>query len=159
MKKLHIMVGYMGFGKTTLAKKLAKEYNAVRLNNDDIMYHLLGANPTHDIFMEFKPKITDLIWKLAEQILATDTDVIFDMGAWSAKDRKETIKIAKNLNVDVLFHVIDCPIDIAKERVLKRTQEDKSALFIDENCFNMLLKKFEPVTDNENLNNIHHKGY
>lgn len=35
MAEVHLIVGYMGFGKTTLAKKLAEQLPAVRLTLED----------------------------------------------------------------------------------------------------------------------------
>lgn len=51
MAILHVMVGYMGFGKSTLAGKLSKERNAIILNHDEFMMILLGRNPVLKILL------------------------------------------------------------------------------------------------------------
>jgi len=37
MATIHLMHGFGGFGKTTIAKKLAKDLPAVRLTNDEFI--------------------------------------------------------------------------------------------------------------------------
>lgn len=42
------MHGFIGFGKSTIAKQLAESLPAVRLNNDDWMVELYGRGPHGD---------------------------------------------------------------------------------------------------------------
>ena len=44
MATIHLMTGFIGFGKTTLAKKMEKELSAVRLTHDEIMLERYGRN-------------------------------------------------------------------------------------------------------------------
>ena len=39
MATIHLMVGFIGFGKTTIAKKLEKEPPAVHLTHDGIPFY------------------------------------------------------------------------------------------------------------------------
>lgn len=43
MATIHCMCGYIGFGKTTIAKKLEVEYAAKRLTPDELMVQLYGT--------------------------------------------------------------------------------------------------------------------
>ena len=45
-------------------------------------------------------------------------------------------------------------VEVAKQRVLKRTKENHNELFIDANCFNERLRRYEPITDDEHLHVI-----
>ena len=40
MATIHLMVGFIGFGKTTIAKKLEKDVSGVCLTHDDFMVKL-----------------------------------------------------------------------------------------------------------------------
>ena len=156
MATIHLICGFMGFGKTTLAKELAKNLPAVRLTHDEFMVDLYGRNMSKSDFYARYPKVDDLLWKLAEKILNAGTDVIMDYGFWSKQTRKQVQQKAKNLTPDVVWHQLVCDTNIAKARVLKRTDENPTELFIDEACFNEKLKQYEPITDDEGLIVQHH---
>lgn len=156
MAKIHLICGFMGFGKTTLAKKLSAELPAVRFTNDEFMQKLYSRNLADAEFRIAYQKIDDLIWELAAQVLATETDVILDYGFWSKNDRKEAYKRAKKLTDEIIFHQLNCDINIAKERVLNRTIQDENALSIDENCFNLFLSRYQSIENNEGYLVINH---
>lgn len=56
---IYLMYGFLGFGKTTLAKKLEKELPAMRLTHDEIMLQRYGRNP--DNFEERYKKVDKFI--------------------------------------------------------------------------------------------------
>ena len=151
MATIHLICGFMGFGKTTFAKELARTLPAVRLTHDEFMVDLYGRNMTDKAFHARYATVDNILWKLAEKILNAGTDVIMDYGFWSKQTRKQVQQKAKNLTSDVVWHQLVCDIDTAKSRVLKRTDEQADELFIDETCFNEKLKQYEPITSDEGL--------
>lgn len=142
MATIHLMFGFMGFGKTTVAKELEKKLSAVRLTHDEIMLERYGRNP--DDFQTKYKIIDDFIRAETEKYIKLGRDVILDYGFWTHAKRKEYYLWAKTLTEHVVFHLTTCDIQEAKQRILERTQKDKTALFIDENAFDMLLKQYEP---------------
>lgn len=80
MATIHLMVGFMGFGKTTIAKQLEKNLPAVRLTHDEFMVKLYGRNMPYAEFHSNYNKVDKVLWDLAEKIIKTDTDVIMDYG-------------------------------------------------------------------------------
>jgi predicted kinase len=63
MATIHLMHGFIGFGKTTIAEKLAKELPAVRLNNDEFMELLYGRNPPPELYQDYYNRIDGVIPK------------------------------------------------------------------------------------------------
>lgn len=56
MPTIHLMTGFIGFGKTTIAKELEQNIPAVRFTHDEIMFERYGRAP--DNFSE-KYKLVD----------------------------------------------------------------------------------------------------
>ncbi len=141
---IHLMVGFMGFGKTTIAKELEKKIPAVRLTHDEFMVKLYGRNMPYDEFHSNYQKVDDVLWAMAEEIVQCGTDVIMDYGFWSHQDREKAYQRAKKLTDNVVFHVVRCDMKTAKERILKRSEENPEELYIREDEFDALAKKYEP---------------
>ena len=144
MATIHLMVGFMGFGKTTLAKQLAKIIPAVRLTHDDLMVKLYGRNMPYAEFYPNYDKVDKVLWNLAEKIIKTGTDIIMDYGFWSHRNREQAYQKAKKITNKIVFHYIDCDLKIAKERIIKRSKDNPAELYIKEDEFDTLAKKFEP---------------
>ena len=142
MPVIHLMVGFIGFGKTTVAKEIEKKFSAVRFTHDDIMFEHYGANP--DDFQTKFNIVDNYIRREAEKYIKTGKDVILDYGFWNHEKREEVYNWAKKLTDDVVFHVVFCDLEEAKRRVIARTENDNTSLLIDETIFNALLEKYEP---------------
>lgn len=144
MATIHLMVGFMGFGKTTVAKELAKKLPAVRLTHDEYMVKLFGRNMPYDEFHSNYEKVDNILWDLAEKVIRTGTDVIMDYGFWSHNDRDKAYKRAQKITDSVVFHNVCCDMDIAKQRILKRSAENPDELYIREDEFDTLSRQYEP---------------
>ena len=163
MATIHLMVGFMGFGKTTIAKKLEKEILAVRFTHDELMMANFGRNP--DDFQTKYKIIDEQIKKQTVEFIKAGIDVILDYGFWTYRKRQEYYDWAKTLTDDVVFHYIHCDMDIAKQRTLERSKNDLSALMIDENTFDTLAQQYEQWNDMDdypvvlhNLSTTHYIG-
>jgi len=140
----------MGFGKTTLSKELAKKYHAKHFACDQVMLERFGRNP-QDFNAAYK-ECDDYIWQETAKLIQAGQDVILDYGFWEKETRKKVQERALKLTPNVLWHQLICDINVAKQRVLKRTKENPEELYIDENCFNVRLQRFEPISEDEHLN-------
>ena len=147
MAEIHLICGFIGFGKTTYAKKLEHELQAVRFTHDEIMVERYGRSPD-DFACKYKI-VDDFIKEEAAKLVSNGKSVILDYGFWSRDVRRNYYEWALKLTDKVYFHSIVCDLEVAKQRVLKRSQENKSELFIDEDCFNALLSKYEPICEDE----------
>lgn len=134
----------MGFGKTTIAKEMAQKLPAVCLTHDEFMVKLYGRNmPCHEFRSDYE-KVDAVLWELAAKIIHCGIDVIMDYGFWSHKDREEAFNQAKKITPDVVFHVTSCDMSEAKRRILQRSAENSDELYISEDEFDTLAKRYEP---------------
>jgi predicted kinase len=113
---LHLTTGLPGVGKTTLARRLSRECNAVRLTPDEWMRPLFGesdAGGTRDI-LEGR-----FIW-VAYRALLAGADVILDFGCWSAEERFAIRAIAALTGADFELHYLQLPEDERRVRAATR---------------------------------------
>ena len=68
MTTLHLMCGLPCSGKTTAAKKLEKELNALRLTPDEWHTRLFGQDLGHDGHDWRHDTIEDLLWNVAAAV-------------------------------------------------------------------------------------------
>ncbi|NCC21007.1 MAG: ATP-binding protein [Alphaproteobacteria bacterium] len=147
---LYLIHGYIGAGKTTFAKKLEAETNALRFTEDEWIVRLYGHNPDSSVFNDLEARVKALITDLAVNLLKNGQSVILDFGFWKRSERDFWRKTAKELGADVRLYNVSAPADEMKRRTVARTENGKGEeLFIDENAFDTLLENFEPLQPDE----------
>jgi predicted kinase len=135
---LHMIYGYLGSGKTTFAKKLELEKNAVRLCTDELMVRLFGPTPTEEE-MKVDSIITDMNYQLTARLLDLGIDVVMDHGFWSRASRNRARVLARKHGATAKLYYMDTPDDVALARVLQRSESlDGDTFFIDENAYKVL---------------------
>lgn len=153
---IHLIHGFIGFGKSKISKDLAHELPAVVLNNDDFMAKLYGKNPPADVFRDYYNRIDGLIWDLAENIIRAGVDVIIDYGFWTRQSRADAYARAKKITEKVIFHNIQCNMDTARQSVIERAKRHPDALFVDGAMFDLYRPQFEAMSDDEGYPIINH---
>lgn len=138
--------GFVGVGKTTFAKKLERETNAIRFTPDEWMVDLFGQNPSGERFQEFFEKIERVIWKIVKRSVSAGADVILDFGFWTRAVRDQCRGFAQQAGAEVTMYSLHCSENVLRARVAKRTSElPEGALFINDHAIDLLKKRFDPV--------------
>lgn len=146
----HLLHGFIGAGKTTLARKLELELPAVRFTLDEWMVALYGHSPSEDQFPAYLVRIESLIWDLAKDVLRVKRDVILDFGFWSRESRDLARERVLSFNAIPRFYGVSCPADVMKARTLARSENPPAdSMWIDEAAFDKLMKRFEPMGPDE----------
>jgi len=129
MATLHLMVGLPCSGKTTEAKLLEKEYNALLLTTDKCHIKLFGniIGIDHDKKHE---NVEEILWEIAKRVLTLGVDVILDFGFWGKMERLYFKKMAKDLDVKFKIHFMDVSKDELYKRLEKRNMEQSEEAFI-----------------------------
>ena len=139
--------GYIGFGKTTIAKQFeASGY--IRFTHDEYMSKLFGDHPSNEEFMENYYKATQVILKEAKEEIDKGNDIILDFGFWSRKSRSDIMYILSSWNVFTIWLDVQCDIEVARQRCINRDNNRKSGeLWVPVEVFDMKLDQFEPMKD------------
>jgi len=141
--RLVLVCGLPASGKTTLARRLAEFYGAVRLNPDE--WELaLGVDPFDEGFQD---RLEAEFWDLTQRLLVLGTTVILEWGFWARSERDEKREVARSLGVAVELRFLDAPFEELVRRATAR--HAAGGIAITESHMDRYRGLFEPPTDDE----------
>jgi predicted kinase len=76
----YLIHGYIGAGKTTLARRLEVDEFAVRFTHDEWMRSLYGDDPPEAHFAQFAQRISDVMEAMWTRCISLKTNVVLDFG-------------------------------------------------------------------------------
>jgi len=146
----HIIIGFIGSGKTTFARKLEKETSAIRFTKDEWMVRVFSNTPPQDTFEEYDNKMATLATDMALKCLKAGMDVIIDEGFWVKEHRDSISEKVKNAGGIPKLYYLEVPLEVMKARTLKRSKNPPVDSFtINEESFNQYWKRFRPPGEDE----------
>jgi predicted kinase len=117
--RLIVVCGLPGSGKTTHAKRLEQELDAIRFCPDE-WFEALSL----DLYDEARrAKIEALQWQLAQRLLRRGVSVIIEWGTWGKTERDALRVGARDIGVPVELHYLCVPVDALFERIQRRGME------------------------------------
>lgn len=150
MATLFLMCGLPGSGKTTLAKRLERERDALRLTPDEWIARLFGRSLTPPALDWCRDPVEALQWEVAERALRLGVNVVLDFGFWSRAEREEFRARAAALGAGSELHFLDAPRAELSARLAARNVELPPGTFhVSEAQLDAWSKVFEPPTEDE----------
>src|SRR5437867_3336376 len=92
MATVYLIHGYLCVGKTTIARQLEREHDAVRFSIDEWMIAFYGSNSpeepwTRALFDQRFGYVQSLLDDVWPRLLDSGADVVLDFGLWRRADR------------------------------------------------------------------------
>ena len=116
MATLILVCGLPGAGKTTLARRLETERQAVRLCPDEWMASL-GIDARDEAARD---RLESTLTDHALRLISVGVDVILEYGFWGRSERDLKRAQARSVGAQVELHVLIVPIDELWRRVAAR---------------------------------------
>ena len=123
------MVGLPFSGKTTLARRLEREYSALRLTPDEWQVRLFGQDATEPEHDARHSLIEAMLWTIARRALELGTNVILDFGFWAREEREDYRLRAKRLGAGSEVHFLDVPEEELLRRLAVRNSQPSQESF------------------------------
>jgi predicted kinase len=117
--RLIVICGLPGSGKTTLARRLERQHDAVRFNPDEWLA-VLGLDLYDGAARE---RVERLQWQVAQRLLELGQVVVIEWGTWQRRERDALRRRARELGAAVELRYLDEPVDVLWERVRDRGME------------------------------------
>src|ERR1700679_972667 len=108
MPVAHLIHGFLGAGKTTFAKWLEVELNAVRFSHDEWMARLYGDDPPAERFAAPSANVWDVMQGTWSLCLALGLDVVLDLGFWARDERDSVRSRGADLRARHLLYELNC---------------------------------------------------
>lgn len=119
---LILICGLPGSGKSTLARHIVEARNAVLLNADEWIEKII-SDPTDRAELDrLRDPVEQLLWSLAQQLLAQGMDVVLDNGFWGRRERDQYLSRARELGVRCELHALTQPTSILRARLQTRPE-------------------------------------
>jgi predicted kinase len=150
MATLFLMCGLPCAGKTTLAKRIERECDALRLTPDEWIVRLFGQGLTPPALDWCRDPVEAVQWEVAERALRLGINVILDFGFWSRVEREEFRARAAALGARSELHFLDVPRAALSARLAARNAESPPDTFhVTEAQLDAWWEVFEPPTEDE----------
>lgn len=148
---VYIICGFIGAGKTTFSKKLAKETGAIHITKDEWMVRIFGNKaPTMEQFSKWDENVAKLARDFAFKLVEHGVDVILDEGYWVRAHRDEIKTKAEKAGAKWILYYVSTPLDEMKKRVINRSKNPgKQSFTISEGMFDSYVKNWKPPTEDE----------
>jgi len=152
MPTVHLICGTLGAGKTTLARRLARETESVRFSLDEWIMQLFGTEAPEPMqfpwWVERAQRCSLQIWALCRQLLSVDRDVILDFGFPTREHRAEYIALARAAGATVKLYVVNADPSLRRQRVRSRNEQraETFALTVTDGMFAGSESWWEPPT-------------
>lgn len=147
MSKVTLICGRICCGKTTYAKKMCAETNAVLLSVDEIMLSLFDQCCGEKMHMEFERRIKEYLLNKSLEFIQKDIDVVLDWGFWTKHERTAVKEFFKSHDAGYEMYYIDISEEEWKRRLAKRNsavlEGEHIAYFVDENLALKFASMFE----------------
>lgn len=147
---VYVLCGFIGAGKTTLAKKLEETTGAVRITKDEWLIRMVGNDPTIDGYEDYDHRMCELSRDVAFQLAEKGIDVIIDEGVWEKEQRDILRRRSEDIGAQAVLYFLDTPIETIRERVARRNMNPaKDSFKISGDLLDDYLTYWQPPGEDE----------
>lgn len=141
----------MASGKSTLARTLAEENNAV-LISEDIWLSKLYSEEINDFsdYLKYSSRLKAILLPHIQHLLLQSVSIVLDFPGNTPSQRNWFRSIFKSVEANHLLHYVVASDKLCQEQLKMRSQDKpEGSAFTTEAEFNAITKYFQPPTPEE----------
>lgn len=152
---VHLVFGPQGAGKTTCARQLEIEAEAVRFSIDEWMNQLFGPDLPmpldFDWIMQRVRRCEERIWATGSAIAHQGGNVVLDLGFTKKDSRTAFAGLIDASGLPGQWHLVEAPHDVRRRRVMARNSArgETFSFEVTPAMFDFMEREFEPPTSDE----------
>jgi predicted kinase len=127
--RLYLICGLPGSGKTTTAKRLEQEKQALRLSPDEWISPILKDPQDLVELSRLRSPIEALQWDVVKRVLQLGANVILENGFWLRRERLDYLSQGKALGAEVELYYCEASLPELWQRISKRNNNLPEATF------------------------------
>lgn len=154
--KLHLLLGPVGAGKSTVAERLVREHRAVRLNLDAWMAELYGADERPAVgrlgwYTERTERCLRIIEEMSFRLADVGTPVVLEIGLIQRAAREQFYRRVEDAGHTLVIYLVDAPREVRRARVEQRNRErgPTFSMEVPPAFFELASDLWEPPDDDE----------
>lgn len=156
---LHLLAGQIASGKSTLAKKLSEQHDAIVISEDEWLSQLFADDMStvedyvrcsNNLKRAMEPHLLDLI-----QI---GLSIVLDFPANTLKQRVWMRNLIDKAGCEHVLHFLDVPVDVCRSRLHQRNQQRTHAFHVTDKQFEVISGYFEAPSPEEQFTIIKYDG-
>jgi len=152
--KLYFMCGKMAAGKSTCAKQLARDHNALLLVQDELVAALFPGE-IQDIpsFVKYSGRLKDALSSHICDLLSRGVSVVLDFPGNTRNQRRWFRDLCERTSVEHELHYIDASDDLCKRQLRQRSEAlPAGSAWTTDAEFDLITAYFQAPADDEHFN-------
>jgi predicted kinase len=152
---LHFVAGRLAAGKTTLARELASDHQAILFSEDVWLSRLSDGISSFDDYLRWYRRCRSVMGPLIIDILRSGVSVVLDLAGNRIDERAWVLGLAKAGGSSHLLHFLSVAEEECLRRLHDRNERKPEGLYFvstTEAEFRAICKYFQPPSPEEGLN-------
>jgi predicted kinase len=151
---LYFMCGKMGAGKSTHARQLARDRDALLLFQDELLATLFpGEIQDVPSFVKYSGRLKDALFNPICDLLSRGVSVVLDFPGNTRNQRQWFRELCERSDVAHELHYIDASDDVCKRQLRQRSEAlPAGSAWTTDAEFDLITAYFQPPADDEGFN-------
>lgn len=152
---VHLVVGPVGAGKSTFARRFAAGEGALRLTLDEWMTALFSPDRPEvgrrEWYVERRQRCLEWIWTVTKAAAETGVDVVLEPGLLRRAERETFYERVEDAGLSLKVYCLDAARDVRRARVMERNEarSETFSMVVPLEFFELASDSWEPLAADE----------